>query len=300
MNFKTITAYFKFTNHQRTGIVFLLGLIIMLQIIYYYVNFSSPDKFSPEKQEWLALQTEINSLKKEKYKNKPQVYLFNPNFITDYKGYKLGMSIEEIDRLLAFRKENKYVNSPEEFQQVTKISDSLLKAISPLFKFPDWIKNKKEFADNTSSTEYKKYPEKTFTKKDKPVLIDINQATQEDLVKIYGVGEAISLRILRQKEILGGFVSMEQLNEVWGLSPEVLFELNSHFKIYTLPNFKKIAINDISLKELAQFPYFKYTLAKQIITCRSMNGDFKNIEDLAKIKGFPVEKAKIISLYLEF
>ena len=301
MILKRLTGYFKFTNHQRAGIIFLFSLIIVLQIVYFYVNFASPDKFFPEKQKWLALQTEINSLKKEKYKNKPQVYLFNPNFITDYKGYKLGMSIEEIDRLMAFRKENKYVNSPEEFQQVTKISDSLLQVLSPFFKFPDWIKNKKEFVNNKEDNkEYKKYPEKTFTKKEKIVLMDINQATQEDLVKIYGVGEAISLRILKQKEILGGFVSMEQLNEVWGLSPEVLYELNNHFKIYSLPNFKKIAINDISLKELAQFPYFKYALAKQIITYRSMNGDFKNIEDLSKIKGFPVEKAKIISLYLEF
>jgi DNA uptake protein ComE-like DNA-binding protein len=64
--------------------------------------------------------------------------------------------------------------------------------------------------------------------------------------------------------------------------------------------FKKIAINDATLKELSQFPYFKYTLAKQIVTSRSMNGNFNNIEDLSKIKGFPVEKAKIISLYLEF
>jgi hypothetical protein len=31
-----------------------------------------------------------------------------------------------------------------------------------------------------------------------------------------------------------------------------------------------------------------------------MNGDIKNIEDLIKIKGFPVEKAKIIDLYLDF
>ena len=93
---------------------------------------------------------------------------------------------------------------------------------------------------------------------------------------------------------------MEQMKDVWGLSPEVLFELNTHFKIVTVPNFKKITVNDASLKELAQFPYFRYALAKQIITYRSMNGNFKNIEDLAKIKDFPVEKAKIISLYLEF
>ena len=49
------------------------------------------------------------------------------------------MSLEEIDRLLAFRKTNKFVNSKREFQQVTKVSDSLLNKISPYFKFPDWV-----------------------------------------------------------------------------------------------------------------------------------------------------------------
>ena len=50
-----------------------------------------------------------------------------------------------------------------------------------------------------------------------------------------------------------------------------------------------------------QFPYFsKYQLAKSIVTYRSMNGEIKNIEDLTKIKDFPVEKANIIVLYLEF
>lgn len=301
MNFKPLAAYFKFTTHQRTGIFTLLILIVVLQLIYFYMNFASPEKADPAKEKWLSLQTGINSLKKEKYSNKPQVYLFNPNFITDYKGYKLGMSVEEIDRLMKFRKENKYVNSAEEFQQVTKISDSLLTVISPLFKFPDWIGNKKELANNKNQDkQYKSYSYQPFPKKEKTVLIDINQATQEDFITIYGVGEALSSRIIKQREILGGFISMEQLNEVWGLSPEVLYELNAHFKIITVRNFKKIAINNVSLKELAQFPYFKYALAKQIITYRSMNGDFANIEDLAKIKGFPVEKAKIISLYLEF
>jgi hypothetical protein len=62
---------------------------------------------------------------------KPKIYPFNPNFITDFKGYKLGMSVTEIDRLLAFRKTNRYVNSAAEFQQVTQVSDSLLAQIAP-------------------------------------------------------------------------------------------------------------------------------------------------------------------------
>ncbi|WP_369813951.1 ComEA family DNA-binding protein [Flavobacterium sp. KJJ] len=294
-NFKELQLYFKFTRQQRTGIFLLFLIIIILQIVYFFADFSLPQKAFPDKERWMSLQSEIDSLQTLKSEIKPKVYLFNPNFISDYKGYKLGMSVQEIDRLLAFRKENKYVNSAREFQEVTKVSDSLLKAISPFFKFPDWIQKKKEFV-----SEKKDYVQKINFKKEKIVILDINQATQEDLIKIYGVGEALSTRILKQKEIFGSFVSMEQMNDIWGLSPEVLTELNTHFKAVLPVNFRKIAINDASLKELSQFPYFKYALAKQIVTYRSMNGNFTNIEDLSKIKGFPVEKAKIISLYLEF
>lgn len=295
MNINTRSTYFKFTNQQRTGIFLLFVVIIILQGIYFFVDFNVTEKDFPEKQKWMALQSEIDSLKSSKFNERSKVYAFNPNFISDYKGYKLGMSSQEIDRLLAFRKENKYVSSAKEFQEITKISDSLLLSMSPLFKFPDWIQNK-----TTYNKEKKEYPKREYEKKEIVVLLDINQASQEDLIKLYGIGEALSLRILRQKEIYGCFVSMEQMNDIWGLSPEVLLQLNTHFKVLIPPNFKRIKINDASLKELSQFPYFKYAMAKQIVTARSMNGNFDNIEDLAKIKDFPVDKAKIISLYLEF
>ena len=289
-----LKSLFVFTSDQRKGIFALLFFIIALQFAYFFVDFSIPTNEDPEEQKWLSLQPQVDSMKMDIANKRPKMYLYNPNFITDYKGYKLGMSVDEIDRLLAFRKENKYVNSSQEFQNVTKVSDSLLNVMSPYFKFPDWVNNKKEYK------EFKKYPNQAFAKNEKIVLIDINQATKEDLMKIYGIGEAISVRILKQKEVLGGFVSMEQMKDVWGLSPEVIENLNSHFKVSVLPNFKKIDINNASLKELSQFYYFKYPLAKEIVTYRSMKGNISNIEDLTKIKGFPVDKAKTIELYLAF
>ena len=213
------------------------------------------------------------------------------NFITDFKGYKLGMSVAEIDRLLAYRKTNKYVNSASEFQQVTKVSDSLLHTIAPYFKFPDWVTNKKEFHS------YSKIP---FDKVAKIIVLDINEAKSEDLIKVYGIGEGLSARILKEKEKFGGFVSMEQMKDIWGLSPEVIERLEKEFKVSPLVKVKKIAVNNASVKELAQFPYFRYALAKSIVTYRSMNGDIKNAKDLLKINGFPVEKVNIIALYLDF
>lgn len=296
MNFKTIRNYFNFSKDQQKGILLLFFVIIVLQLLYCAVDFSPVSKENPEKQRWLALETQIDSMELNLKNRVPKMYPFNPNFITDYKGYKLGMSVAEIDRLHAFREGNKYVNSEKEFQAVTGVSDSLLKVISPYFKFPDWVNNKqtpKFVASSNTKPDY-------FSKKEKVVVKDINQATQDDLMKIYGVGEAISIRILKFKESLGGFVSMEQMKDVWGLSPEVVERLKAGFKVGALSDIKKIDINNASVNELAQFPYFKYKLAREIVIYRSMNGDIKNASDLTKIKGMSIENATIIALYLDF
>jgi len=284
--------YLKFTNGQRKGILSLFVVIVFMQLFYWFVDVNTEDKISNDAKEWLSLQREIDELK-EKQGLTPKLFPFNPNFITDYKGYKLGMNVEEIDRLHAFRKTNRYVNSAEEFQKVTRVSNNLLSKIAPYFKFPDWVNQKKKYAFKTSVSE-------NYKGKSKITKIDINLATKEDLIKIYGIGEAIATRIIAQRSSLKGFVAMEQLNDIWGLSPEVLENLNGHFYLSTLPERELIDVNNASLKELSQFFYFKYPLAKQILIYRSMNGDFKNIEDLSKIKGFPVDKAKIIALYLKF
>ena len=290
-NESIVKSFLTYSKSQRIGILLFFGIIILVQGIYFFYDFTAKETIGKEQSKWLALQSTVDSLKLNNKNYKPTIYPFNPNFITDFKGYKLGMSVEEIDRLLAYRSQNKFVNSAAEFQAVTKVSDSLLKAISPYFKFPDWVKNNKnnsqEFAKND------------FSKPGKIIVLDINQATKEDLIKVYGIGDKISDRILEQKEKYGAFVSMEQMDDIWGLSPEVLEKLKSSFAVKSITNCKKININNASVKELTQFPFFRYQLAKDIVVFRTMKGDIK-IEDLSKIKGFPLEKIKIIALYLEF
>ena len=290
-NNSIIQSILSYSKSQRIGIILFFLIVISLQGIYFFYDFNTISKTNLEQPKWLANQSAIDSLKLENKNYKPTIYPFNPNFITDFKGYKLGMKLEEIDRLLSYRKQNKFVNSAAEFQAVTKVSDSLLLAISPYFKFPDWVKNKKN--------SYQPFPKKEFSKPEKLKVLDINQATKEDLMKVYGIGDKISDRILEQKQKYGAFVSMEQMNDVWGLSPEVIEKLNTSFVVKSTVACKKININNASVKELSQFPFFRYQLAKDIVIYRTMNGDIA-IADLTKIKGFPVEKIKIIALYLEF
>lgn len=291
-----IKSFLKFSKSQQIGVVALFGIIILSQILYFFIDFMPTETINPEKEKWLSLSDNIESLKEENPTYKYKIYPFNPNFITDFKGYKLGMTTAQIDRLLAFRKTGKFANSPKEFQAVTQISDSLLNAISPYFKFPDWVNNKSE----NNYQDYKNENYKKFPEKEKLIIKDINLATKEDLMKISGIGDAISDRILGQKLNFKAFVSMEQMNEIYGLSPEVLQKLNDNFQVLSQPNLEKVDINNASIKELTKFPYFKYQIAKNIVTYRSMNGEIKNIAELSEIKDFPVDKIKIIALYLQF
>ncbi len=285
----SIKQFFDFNKNQRKGLLVFFGIILLFQGIYFYISFK--DNFieeSTEKAAWLANQTWIDSLKAIE-KPTYQMYPFNPNFITDFKGYQLGMSVEEIDRLHEFRKTNQYVNSALEFQNVTQVSDSLLNEISPYFKFPEWVTSPKE-------SSYKKFEKQ----QDNIVVKDLNNSTQEDLMKVRGIGPALSERILKYKSTIGAFVVMDQLNEVYGLSDEVVRELKKYFIISDTSEVKKIKINELSIKELGAFPYFRFPVSKEIVTYRSMNGEIRGVDDLAKIPGFPIEKIKIIALYLEF
>jgi len=290
MNFIFIRQFTHYTKSQRLGILSLLMTIFVLQGIYFSGVLEPELEPVPQNiQQWLADTQDKDTLVKQ-YNEQP-VYPFNPNFLTDYKAYKWGMSTQEYQRLVDFRKQNKYVNSAQEFQAVTQVPDAVLNKMKVYFKFPAWVNAK-------SKQEKFIFNQKTFVEK-KMVPKDINAATAEDFVAIRGIGEVLAERILKYRSSLGAFVSMEQLDEVYGLKPEVITELNEHFTLLKAPDVVKIKINEATIKELGQFPYFRYPVSRNIVAYRSMNGDL-TFEELINVKGINLEKLKIIALYLEF
>ena len=280
-------SHFVFNRSQRNGIFLLLLLIIALQVGYFFIDFSSEATVSLEQKERIAaFQKQIDSLKKQNsLKDSTKVFPFNPNYITDYKGYTLGMSVEQIDRLHAYRATDQWVNTAEEFQRVTGVSDSMLKKMAPLFTFPEWAKGSRERKATTR---------KNSLSSEK---LDINRATPEELQKINGVGAVLSQRIVNYRESIGGFNHEIQLNDVYGLSPEVVERISSRFTVVE-PVVKKQDVNSISVISLSELPYFNYELARKVVSYRDRNGKIRSFEDLADIKGFPRDKIARIKLYL--
>lgn len=294
---KPFRFFFRFTKDQQKGILALFVLIVIFQISYFIicsVDFTSQDEKSAAEKEWLSHQEEIAVLKAKKGIHKDTVYPFNPNYISDYKGYLLGLTVKQIDLLHAYRKSGKYINSPSDFQKVTGVNDSLLSALTPYFKFG------KTFTANKPASVAEKYDMPDVKQGGNVKYMDINAALEEDLVKVYGIGPYYAKVILKRRSALGAFVSMEQMNDFEEITPEAKVGLKKKFDVVNNPDIEKININTASLAQLSLFPYFNKDIARNIITQRSMNGKIKRIDDLLEIQNFPVDKLKIIALYLEF
>lgn len=289
---KFFESHFWYNKDQRNGILFLIALILILQFIYVFVDFSDKEKFVNQ-QNIEKYQNQIDSLKLLKIESQlPKIYPFNPNYLTDFKGYQLGMSIDEIDNLLDFRKTGKFINSPEEFQHITHISDSLLSIISPYFKFPEWVMNANKNRSNLNTSVKKIEKDSNFTIK------DINTATAKDLQTINGIGEKLSQRIISYRDLLQGFTYDDQIYEVYYLEKEVVEKLLLYFKVIQTPEIEKINLNTASFKEVLHLPYIDYSLTKKIFNYRNSVHRVLNLDELKKIDSFPMDKFDRIALYL--
>ena len=286
-----IKSYFVFNSSQRNGILFLLLLVSGFAVINNYIDFTTENLLDTNSKEVLAVQKELDSIRTLLTEsNQPKIYPFNPNFITDFKGYKLGMSSEEIDRLLDYRKQNKWINSKEDFKKVTKVSDSFLDQISSYFKFPDWISNPKpKYSDWR-----KGFKEKTFDQK-----IDLNSANQLELKKVNGIGEALSKRIIDYRDKLGGFTNDIQLYEVYGLDYQLTDKVRNDFTVKTPKEIIKMNLNKISASDIATVPGISFELAKRIWEFRVLNERIVDFIELKKIEGLTERKLQGIQLYLK-
>lgn len=258
------------------------------------MDFSEENTLDTTSPDIVAIQKEMDSLSDIAIEaKKPKLYPFNPNFITDYKGYFLGMSNEEIDRLLAYRKQDKWINSSEDFKNITQVSDSLLDAISPYFKFPEWINNPK------SKTTFKDYKsEKGFTEKSFSDKIDLNLATEEQLQQVSGIGPALSKRIVSYRQKLKGFSGDLQLYGVYGLDEEVVKRTLNLFTVKAPKTIQKIDLNKASASDISTIQGISFEMGKKIWEYRKLHEKITSFQELGKIEGMTESKLQLIQLYL--
>lgn len=278
---KNIKPHFVFSKQQRSGVFLLVVIILVTQCFYFFYDFNV-DKFVVDEESCIAsFQDELDSLYVHKKTKRDTIYPFNPNYISDYKGYVLGLDLLELDRLHSYRASGRFVNSAREFQSVTKVSDSLIVLISPYFKFPDWV------AVKTSGSSYKVGFQK-----------DLNLATANDIQKAIFIDFKLASRVVNYRNSIGGFLTLNQLVDVYGISDNIVQKMKLKFVLNSYPAIKKININFASASELSELIYISDYVAANIVSERLLREGFSDLDELRFVQGFPSEKLERIKLYL--
>ncbi len=140
------------------------------------------------------------------------------------------------------------------------------------------------------------------TKKEKPDFqnipkLELNTTDSFDLQRIPGIGQKTASQIVKYGEILGGYVHINQLREVYVIDSSRFLQISPY--LYIEPqHVKKININKATINELSRHPYIDYYLAKSIIIYRQKNGDYTDIKEIKKALHLYEELYQKISPYL--
>ena len=131
------------------------------------------------------------------------------------------------------------------------------------------------------------------------VPFDLNIVDTAGLKKIKGIGEKLSLRIIKYRDALGGFISVDQLREVYNLDTILVKTISARCFITNGFTPEKIDLNHSDQKVLAGHPYLSQNEANAIVAYRFQHGNFKTTEDLENIKAIDPKSLQRIIPYLE-
>jgi len=128
--------------------------------------------------------------------------------------------------------------------------------------------------------------------------IAINQADTFDFQRLSGIGPAFARRIVAYRERLGGFVSKNQLLEVWGMDSSRYSRIE-RFIIIGPDTVKKVSLNNATFKELLRHPYFTFDLAKEVMLLRKKNRRIDQMDEIRTIRGMSDSLFLKLSPYLK-
>jgi DNA uptake protein ComE-like DNA-binding protein len=204
-----------------------------------------------------------NREKKSRYHLPPSK--FDPNTYELSDWMQLGMTEKQAKVVLKFT--SRGLKSNEDLQRVFVISDELFDMIKDSTFYPTFEK---------SVTPEKK----SFTKTEKPkIVVELNAANQEDLMKIPGIGESFAKWIINYRTRLGGFSKPGQLLEVWKIDAEKYAQIEPYVTV-NVNQISKLKLNLTTVEELKKHPYMNWNIANSIIKIRERKRGFKSVEEI--------------------
>lgn len=316
---KWIREYFTFSQKERRAVILLATAAVLFALLPTMFPFLVKDEMElvidtaaenqlaqlriiPERNQYRNNEEQNDQLYEPKYasanryaKDEPagELFYFNPNTASAEEWQRLGLREKTIKTILNYRSKGGKFYKPEDLKRIYGLREEEVERLLPFVQIEKATVNKNEDGGFSEAVTEKKHG----ATESKNFVIDINTADTTEWKKLYGIGSKLSQRIINFRSKLGGFATVEQVGETFGL-PDSTFQAIKPKLIVKSSSIKQINLNSATLDELKSHPYIKYAIANAIVQYRNEHGQFKSVADLQKLGAIDELLLRKITPYL--
>lgn len=283
----------KLSKRNKRGVVVLLCILAVITMTPRIMMWTQPEDpiiVSVEELNNGVSDIEYKYQKAAKQKNRKSAKFkrpaskFNPNDYQLSDWMKLGLSEKQAAVIIRFSKRG--IHSNEQLKQIYVIHEDLFHLIKDSTYYPEGQKWQQKQAYETAPVQ-----KQAHTK------TDLNHATHEELLELPGIGEFYAKKIIEYREKLGGYISEQQLLELWKFDEEKFNKLKN--RVFVDRNgVKQINVNTCTAEELSKHPYISWNVANSIVKMRGKSQKYTNFDQLLQSELISVELLEKIKPYL--
>lgn len=238
----------------------------------------------------------------------PALHSFDPNTVDSATLVGFGLRPYKARAFMRYREAGAVFQKPLDIAHVYSLDDDDIDRLLPYISIGTEYQHRRtkypigaDYGDAQPRGERRSYagteerPSYESNKFSKLTRVDPNEADTALLKRIPGIGSNIAAWIVRHRDRLGGFHSVDQLLEVQYVSTDMLewFDIQSD-------SLRLIDINTASFHILSSHPYIGYSRAKAIDNRRRLYGRFANIDELSATGLFTPDTLALLTPYLQY
>jgi len=273
---------------ERRGYLVMIVLLLLLSAGVIYAQWI----YEPDPKDLGSLKKEMElwiAERKGASTSEPALaepFPFDPNTIERSDWLALGLSDRQIDGLERYMSKGGRFRVKNDLGKMYSIRPEQFERLKPFIQLPDSLPRKgyepndrkayPQFADRDAQPGRPPREERSAFHK-----VELNTADTVALIALPGVGPSFARGIVKYRESLGGFASMDQLSEVYVLKdkPDAVAHLRELLVLDTLM-VRRIPINTCTAEELAAHPYCRWKIARPLIAYRTQHGPFRTVADI--------------------
>lgn len=257
-------------SQRKPAVVFLILMMLVLIIRLTLDYFIKPDP-NIHVFENIPDAVHVDSLIKNENQNvsKDSLFFFDPNYVSKEELIKMGLSEKVAGIWIRFREKGFVFRQPEDIGKVYGLREEKVKKLLPFVRIR-FQKENESTSFGTTKNNYADYKSNFSEKRKEPEFqrLDINRADSVAFTGLPMIGPVLAHRILKYRSLLGGFVHILQLKEVYGMKEENFQAIQN--RIYVDKNFQpeKISLMKDDFKKINKHPYITYEITKKIVRFR--------------------------------